>query len=236
MSNGTGKQILMLSIAIAAILGLRTMLRPYDETKAPAVIIGTSQPSPSLPLPLPPTAPVRYFAKDVKCDSRVWEQDWNDDIAGALDEFGDRLMSGAYATADVKKLCPSYFGLPDAQRKAFWALVIASVSCPESGYNPKEVYKEPPPLNVESIGLMQLSYEDVQGHKRCELDKSKLNAYDPKINLRCAVVILDDEMKRLNALFSPYSYWSTLQTDQPTKLAKTMAQFNKYKSQLGFCQ
>jgi hypothetical protein len=194
---------------------------PVEPTPAPK-----PQPGPE-PIP-PPSHEVPPYATGMTCGNRTWNPLWNDVIGEALDEFGQRLIA-----AEISLLCPGYMTSSVPQKKAFWTLFVASVACPESGYNPDSHHDEPPPLGYPSRGLLQLSYEDWPGHPRCELRREKANAYDPKTNLRCGVAILDDEMGRLGTIFHNKSYWAVLRPNRKAHLTK--AHYAKYKDKLTFC-
>lgn len=190
---------------------------------------------------MPGTPEPSTYAKGVTCDGIPWKPEWNDIVAGALDDYGSHLLDGSLAKDQLTALCPKYFTATGAQKKAVWALIIASISCPESSFNPADKYHES--FGVWSLGLLQLSYEDYPGHARCELrsdGKAKAtsstpatgNAYDPKANIRCGIAILDDGFAKGHKLFQPTAwYWSTLV--EPATDVK--AEYWRYAKQFSFC-
>lgn len=174
------------------------------------------------------------YAKAVSCDGKPWPQDWNLIIGDALDKYGQHLLP-----AQISLLCHGYSKASTEQRKAFWALFFAAVACRESGFDTKQVYHEPPPLSVDSIGLLQLSYGDERGHRRCLINKATQNITDPKINLACGVAILDDQLADGKGVFNQASYWSTLRQESPNHkywtASKTKALFLSWANKLDFC-
>ena len=59
----------------------------------------------------------------------------------------------------------------------------------ESAWDPHDIYHEPPPLNEDSVGLLQLSYADAASYHLEHLDSAKKSLEDPLVNLRCGVQI-----------------------------------------------
>lgn len=237
----------LIALIVAATLALIVMSRGHQEAPQPPA---PSQPVPSAPspapLPSPPPAPPSdkpKYALGVRYDTHLWPVEWNDYVAEGLDAYGAHLMAGVSAQADIAKLCPGYFKATMAQKKAFWALFVASVAGPESGYSATSKFLEHGTL--WSLGPLQLSYEDYPGHSRCELRKlpgsvptaakpADGNAYDPRINIRCGVSILDDQVVKGRGLFTPKgagAYWSVLYPPA----AKVMKTWDTYSNQLTFC-
>lgn len=71
-----------------------------------------------------------------------------------------------------------------------WAELIVAISQYESNWDPNEIYHEHPPLDVDSVGLLQLSYEDEKPYGLEPLSRAAKSLQDPLINLRCGVKIL----------------------------------------------
>jgi hypothetical protein len=96
-----------------------------------------------------------------------------------------------------------------------WANIVDAVTYFESGYNPHEIYNEPPPLNNQSVGLLQLSYSDGPNYKLCTISKAAKDLEDPLKNLDCGVKIMAHWVAKDGALSTPQNkgaarYWSTL--------------------------
>lgn len=106
---------------------------------------------------------------------------------------------------------------PERQNK-FWAELIIAVAKFESSWNPHNIYHEPPPLGVDSVGLLQLSYED-QAHYGLEpLSRQAKSLEDPVVNLRCGVKIFATLVAKDNIIAASSAgshrgaarYWSVL--------------------------
>lgn len=130
--------------------------------------------------------------------------------------------------------CTKFNFLSDNQKVDVIATVAVGMALYESSYNPKAVYHEPPPLNIDSLGLFQLSYTD--GFKWCSLDKSKNSLLDPINNINCTIPELAMLMQKDSVVTSrvkPWKggsrYWSTL---RPPKLDSIMGKVRA----LPFCK
>ncbi|HEU4885972.1 MAG TPA: transglycosylase SLT domain-containing protein, partial [Longimicrobium sp.] len=82
------------------------------------------------------------------------------------------------------------------QQLRFWGELIVAMAKFESGWKPDVIFHEPPPLGVDSVGLLQLSYEDQAGYKLEPLDRARKSLEDPLVNLRCAVKIMAKLVKK----------------------------------------
>jgi hypothetical protein len=123
---------------------------------------------------------------------------------------------------DATRFCPTYAKLSSTDKIVMWSSLIVAVSKYESDYNPKSVYHEPPPLSVDSIGLLQLSY----GDKFCPKSKAEGDLQDPYINLQCGVKIMasliaQDSIVQNSAKRGAARYWSVLRDGHhPNDIAK----------------
>lgn len=101
-----------------------------------------------------------------------------------------------------------------ASRVAF----IRALATAESGLDPAMVYKEPAPLNKNSVGLLQLSLSDVKNYKQQALGiETEEDLKDPIKNLKLGLAILS----QLHAFHSEENvyqsggrYWSVLRWDR----------------------
>jgi Transglycosylase SLT domain len=184
--------------------------------------------------PLPPPPPRSHFAQVREERGRAWKQEWNLVIAEALDDIGQPLLEDDKVPADeVRALCPRYFHASREEKKAFWALLFASIARLESGFDPENTFMEPRPLRTLSVGLLQLSYGDQERHAGCPLEPMEANITDPGVNLRCGVAILRNQLAARNTLFPRrYYYWSVL----TRKREQIERDFVQHRGQLGFCQ
>jgi hypothetical protein len=85
---------------------------------------------------------------------------------------------------------PGYSQLTADQQLKFWGELIVAMAKYESNWKPNVIFHEPPPLGIDSVGLLQLSYEDQPGYKLEPLDRARKSLEDPLVNLRCAVKIM----------------------------------------------
>jgi Transglycosylase SLT domain len=105
----------------------------------------------------------------------------------------------------------------DLQLK-FWGELVVAIAKFESSWNPHDIFHEPPPLSIDSVGLLQLSYEDQSAYNLEPLSESQKSLEDPSINLRCGVTILAALIAKDRTVASSLSgryrggavYWSTL--------------------------
>ena len=78
----------------------------------------------------------------------------------------------------------------------FWAELIIAIAKFESGWAPHNIFHEPPPLDVDSIGLLQLSYEDEAPYHLEHLNQASKDLENPLINLRCGLKIFSTLLAR----------------------------------------
>lgn len=83
-----------------------------------------------------------------------------------------------------------YAKLSQDNRIRFWCELVIAMAWFESGWKPDTIYHEPAPLNMDSIGLLQLSYADAKHYPLEPLDIARKSLQDPLVNLRCGVTIL----------------------------------------------
>lgn len=134
--------------------------------------------------------------------------------SAALLKMSDQVFPKVKSASDIKRFCPGYASLSDANKKLAWAELIIQVAYFESSWNPHSIYHEPPPLSVDSVGLLQLSYEDTH-YKYCELNRASKSLEDPIKNLQCGFQILAQLTEKYGAISTPANkgaaaYWSTL--------------------------
>jgi hypothetical protein len=111
-----------------------------------------------------------------------------------------------------------YDGLSaDLQRK-FWAELIVAMAKFESSWNPNDVYHEPPPLGINSVGLLQLSLPDGANYHLQPALNNENQLKDALINLEWSVQILAHLLARDKVVASSTNgkfrggaaYWSVL--------------------------
>jgi len=119
---------------------------------------------------------------------------WNDDpkkLAWSLELLTSITRSKSdLDRGDPESFIRGYTTLePDLQVK-FWAELVIAIAKFESNWRPDSIFHEPPPLGVDSVGLLQLSYQDQKHYHLERLDPSAKSLEDPQVNIRCGVVIL----------------------------------------------
>jgi hypothetical protein len=166
-------------------------------------------------------------AKKVELGGTLWNPQWDMIVEDALPP---PLLS-RQVPRDVRRACPRFYEMADADKRAFWAYFFQALAAAEAGLNPTtHVHHTEPAVNVRdevthvkvrSEGLLQLTYEDAERYG-CNFDwdvDRNLKPGDPartilqpKNNLECGVKILTRQMiDNHEPLFTRHSYWSTLQ-------------------------
>jgi hypothetical protein len=113
---------------------------------------------------------------------------------------------------------PGYNGLSSDLKTKFWGELIVAMAKYESSWNPDDVYHEPPPLNVDSVGLLQLSIQDGRNYHLTPPVSTENQLKNPDINLDWAVQILAHLLARDKVVASSANgkyrggaaYWSVL--------------------------
>lgn len=193
-------------------------------------IVTTPTPTPTPPVVTPPTNPGTYNMVPLAWESSKYPQRevWSDYLMTLVLTDWKSLLAGAN---DMKTFCPKYSTLNNNQRANVWAQLFVSMAKYESAYSPTSRMQETTmgtdPVTgrpVYSEGLLQLSYQDVQGFKFCKLNWSKdknLSSTDPKktildpyINLHCAVGIMANQIAKKGSIaIGSGAYWAVIKTN-----------------------
>lgn len=133
---------------------------------------------------------------------------WTGFAMEALDRFGGALVSSV--PSDIESYCPAYPSMPPARRKAFWVGLMSALTKWESSYDPDTKFVEPDVVdaqgrNVTSRGLLQISIESGRGYG-CTIENEQ-QLHDPKVNLTCAVRILNRLVPRAGVVASNSAPW-----------------------------
>lgn len=160
-------------------------------------------------------------------ENKIWNPQWDAIIEDALPPS---LLS-RQVPRDVRRYCPHFYDMSDADKRAFWAYFFQALAAAEAGLNPTthvhhtepavDVTDQVTHIKVRSQGLLQLTYED-QKRYGCnfewETDKNLKSGdpartiLQPKNNIDCGLKILTRQIiDNHEPLFSRHSYWSTLQ-------------------------
>jgi hypothetical protein len=132
---------------------------------------------------------------------------------------------------DVRRYCPAFYSMSETDKRAWWAYLFQAMAAAEAGLNATTNVRHTEPevavpdhvtgRIVHQEGLLQLSYEDSkrygcafdwQADKRLPPHDPNKTILNPERNLACGIRILAHQIiDQHKAIFSPTSYWSTLQ-------------------------
>jgi hypothetical protein len=176
--------------------------------------------------PPPPATNFRHYPplwEGRHRDGVMWTNYLTQLIANTL---AAKLLPGS---RDVKNFCPKYQSLNTDQRVNFWIYLVSAVVKFESGFDPTNRSREhgmgTDPITgqqVHSEGLLQLSYQDIQGRKQhCEFDwgrdkhlpprSPQKTILDPLKNLKCGINILANQIQNQGLIATTRRvYWSVL--------------------------
>lgn len=124
-----------------------------------------------------------------------------------------------------------YNGLESAALKnKFWAELLVAMAKFESGWNPTNVFNEPPPLTEKSIGLLQLSLGDQNNYTLNPHIQSENELKKPLLNLEWGVTIFAHWLAKDGIVASGTGsnsrgaarYWSVLRTGHKIDLIKAL--------------
>jgi hypothetical protein len=173
--------------------------------------------------PAPPT-PIAEKKDELGVPS--WDPAWDKMIEQSLPP---EMLSNSEARA-VKRFCPQFPEMSEADRKVFWAYVFQALAGAEAGLEPTTDVRHTEPevavkdsvtnRMVRSEGLLQLTYEDSDRYG-CAFDWDKdkqlpekdprKSILQPENNLKCGIRIMSDQLiDKHKPLATGSSYWSTL--------------------------
>jgi hypothetical protein len=155
-------------------------------------------------------------------DNLPERKEWSSKLISLVSQNKDDLERGQPET-----FIAGYNGLPsEALKIKFWCELLVAVAKFESNWNPKNVFHEPPPLGVNSIGLLQLSLVDqTHFHLTPHIDDED-ELKKPLVNLEWGVTILAHLLARDGIVASGTGnnsrgaarYWPTLRAGQHGKI------------------
>jgi len=146
----------------------------------------------------------------------LWKYEWNKFISDEITINKEIFISkDSLYKSDLIKLCPNYYKCSENEKISLWTLLFASIAKFESNFNPNCRFPEPPPLNVYSEGLLQLSYGDETRFNNVPLDTKKQNILIPEVNLKTGVIIFAKQLEKRKSIFTnKHYYWSVLTNKQ----------------------
>lgn len=188
-----------------------------DSASAPPLSPPDTKPAPATPLD----------RQKLELGGKLWQPQWDTIVENALPES---LLTGQ-VPHDVRRFCPKFYEISDVDKRAFWAYFFQALAAAEAGLNPTSHVRhdvspeyatdEVTHLHVRCEGLLQLTYADEKRYGcNFDWDVDRLlkpgdparTILEPKNNLECGVKILTRQViDNHEALFSPRSYWATLE-------------------------
>jgi len=177
--------------------------------------------------PMTPAPATPILAKKAELGQPTrWDIEWDKIIELAI----PAEMISRQVPRDVRRFCPRFYDMDEADKRAFWAYFFQALAGAEAGLEPGTRVRHTDPevavtdkitgRQVRSEGLLQLTYEDKQRYgcnfdwgrdKEMKADDPEKTILQPKNNLECGIKILDGQIiKHRKPLLSQSSYWSTL--------------------------
>lgn len=179
--------------------------------------------------PKPPVKSVPHTPIDKKA-AELGESTWNPEWNSVVEQALPPTMLSSQVPRDVRRFCPRFYVMSDAEKRAFWAYFFQALAGAEAGLDPDATvpHTEPklakeenvPVTKVRTEGLLQLTYAD-QRRYACPFDEQAdrglppddpaRTILQPKNNLVCGVMILKNQIIDLRRpLLWSTSYWATL--------------------------
>ncbi len=225
---------LNLSLMMPALLGAGLVAGCKQPVQQPARVV---QKGPEIK-----EAPATPIAeKKAELGDDTWNPEWDAYIEKALPAD----MLSTRAGQDVRRYCPRFNQIGEADKRAFWAYFFQALAGAEAGLKPTTDVRHTEPevavkddvtkRMVRSEGLLQLTYMDAKRYdcdfdwdadKTMKVKDPEKSILQPKNNLECGVKIMDNQLMTLRKpLLSSSSYWSTLRpgTKSFRVFAKQMA-------------
>lgn len=185
-----------------------------------------ADPAPAKAPALKPAPATPILTKRVELGGETWDPAWDKIVELALPPE----MLSHEVPHDVRRFCPRFYQLDEADKRAFWAYFFQALAGAEAGLDPTTRVRHTDPevavvdkvshRMVRSEGLLQLTYEDQKRYgcdfdwehdKQMKPDDPDKTILQPKNNLECGVKILDNQIiDQHKRLLSSTSYWSTL--------------------------
>lgn len=201
--------------------GARGQLHP---DVVPPVPVPPGPVAPGQIKPAPPT-PIAVKKVELRGDD-PWDPEWDVVIE---ENLPPELLSSD-VDHDVKKFCPRFNVLPEADKRAFWAYFFQALAGAEASLSPTAAvrHSDPSVAILDPVthriarqeGLLQLKYQDSDRYG-CDFDWDQdkglpihdpgRTILDPRNNLLCGIRILKNQLIDLHQpLLTRKSYWGTL--------------------------
>lgn len=177
-----------------------------------------SKKAPTTPTPQTPVTPISSVKPRWELKDSSKGKVWSDLTRAQVTQYGLEKTN----PSNITDICKEYPTFNESRRTETWVHLIAAMSEFESSHIPTKTYKESFKNSrgeyVISTGLLQLSYESAGGYGfRVTTNDLK----DPTLNIKIAVKILQQWVKRDGVVYSKTSpwrgggrYWSVLRATQ----------------------
>lgn len=187
----------------------------------------TTAPSGPVAPPMKPAPATPILKEKIELGHEThWNAEWDKIVELAIPPE----MVSHRVPRDVRRFCPRFYEMDEADKRAFWAYFFQALAGAEAGLKPTTRVRHTDPevavvdkvsgRMVRAEGLMQLTYEDQQRYgcafdwehdRKLEANDAAKTILNPKNNLECGVKILDNQIiEQRRPLLSSKSYWSTL--------------------------
>jgi hypothetical protein len=216
-----GTTVLLMSIS-AAVTGCAQ--RPTQQISASQSNIPKPETKPAPPTPI--------AEKKEELGAPSWDPQWDQFVESSLPPE----MLSAGVARDVRRFCPRFAMMDEADKRVFWAYFFQALAGAEAGLKPTTDVRHTEPevakrdtvtgRMVRSEGLLQLTYMDAERYG-CDFNWEKDKALperdpartilQPQNNLACGIRILKNQLiVQKKPLITRTSYWSTLQPQRPS--------------------
>lgn len=148
-------------------------------------------------------------------------------FAGQCKNFADNGKLGAWAksireeymtsslpyldkgTSDIHKYCPTYSEMKPTDKANFWVLVLNAMSHFENSCNTSNKKAAQGP-NGQLVGILQLHSQKEGDYVPKGADCDDGDGKTAEGSFRCAMIMLNSQLKNQKALFARKSYWDVL--------------------------
>ncbi|MDZ4081957.1 MAG: hypothetical protein U1E10_03395 [Bdellovibrionales bacterium] len=183
------------------------------------------------PFPPPPPPQQTFELPKIQWEAKDGARSWSLHAFKTVLAKAPHLLEGA---DDVTEYCPRFFAISIEERAWFWTALVSGMAFYESGWDPTSRMHETTmgtdPVTGQPLyseGLLQLSYQDRQGHPYCnEFDwdndrhlgprDPRKTILNPEKNLSCGIQILNRQIRKHRRIgIGKGAYWSVIKITKP---------------------
>ena len=207
--------------AASLIVGAGNELIGYEDVAGPQRVVICRR---AKGQPVAPAIP-----NHLSWDTSAARQPWSAKLLSLVSQNLPALEAGK-----PNSFIAGYDTLSPAMKQKFWAELLVAMAKFESDWDPKNVFAEPPPLGVNSIGLLQLSKKDQDGYPVAPRIENENALKEPLLNLGWGVTIFARLLGRDgvvatsngNTHHGAARYWSVLRAGHKIDLIKALTKKN----------